>query len=487
MASPALAHAQSDHPLNVPPSPPQDAKEPMAGMGIMAGELTHQSVLVQMRLTATDKLVERDVPGAWGVVEFRLNAKGAQPQLVHAFPHRDFIARAVFKGLEPNTNYTCTTRYGLTKEKLKSGPTLSFRTLPGPNLSRTVRFVVVTGMNYAKFHGDERINRKRHLEENNTNLPKPYAGPDKHLGYPALATILKKQPDFFVGTGDNVYYDTPDVPRAQTVPELRQKWHEQFIQPRYLDLFAKTPTYWMVDDHDYRVDDGDNSGPFLPLPETGRRILMEQLPYAPFEEPAAKTYRTYRVNQELQVWFPENRFYRSPNAMPDGPGKTIWGEDQKHWLMQSLKASDATYKLLISPTPMIGPDDLRKTDNHCDIGGFRHERDEFFRFLKANGLDQQNFFMICGDRHWQYHALDSTGFEEFSCGALVDANSRLGRAPGDPMSTDPDGLIKQLYTQKERSGGFLMVTCGEQNGKAQLTFEFFDERGDLLYRHTKSK
>jgi alkaline phosphatase/alkaline phosphatase D len=115
----------------------------------------------------------------------------------------------------------------------------------------------------------------------------------------------------------------------------------------------------MVDDHDYRIDDGDNSGEFLPLPETGRRVLLEQLPYAPADAPAAKTYRTHRVSRDLQIWLPENRFYRSPNSMPDGPNKSIWGEEQKQWLKETLVASDATFKILISPTPMIGPDDLR--------------------------------------------------------------------------------------------------------------------------------
>jgi len=33
-------------------------------------------------------------------------------------------------------------------------------------------------MNYAKFHGDNRIDRKIHLAHNNTELPEPYAGPD---------------------------------------------------------------------------------------------------------------------------------------------------------------------------------------------------------------------------------------------------------------------------------------------------------------------
>lgn len=472
-----------------PPSPPHGSPQPIAGMGMMAGEVTDRSALVQLRLTETDKLVDRDVKGAWGIVEFALRtADGAAigtPQTIRALPQRDFIARAQFSDLAAGTRYRCTTRIGLSAATLRPGPQLEFKTHPGSDNAESVSFVVVTGMNYAKFHGDDRIDRKQHLIENNTKLPKPYAGPDKALGYPALETILQAEPDFFIGTGDNVYYDTPDDPRAETVPEMRQKWHEQFVQPRYRDLFARVPTFWMVDDHDYRIDDGDNTGEFLPLPETGRRVLLEQLPYAPADAPAAKTYRTHRVSRDLQIWLPENRFYRSPNAMPDGPGKSIWGKEQREWLERTLVASDATFKLLISPTPMVGPDDLRKTDNHCDVGGFRHERDEFFAFLKANGLDQQNFFLVCGDRHWQYHAVDPSGFEEFSCGALVDANSRLGRMPGDPAGTDPKGLIKHLHTQRERSGGFLMIRCNPADGAkpASLEFLFNDERGKELYRH----
>ena len=482
--------AQSNSPLNRPPEPPADSAEPVAGLGIMAGSVSHESALVQVRLSAGRELVEGDLPGAWGLVEFTLNSDSLSESRVtvaRAFPHRDFIARVKFSQLLPDTRYVCTTRLGLDERSLEVGPTVEFKTLPGPEITGSISFAVVTGLNYAKFHGDERINRARSAIKNNTKLPQPYSGPDKHLGYPGLATILKMKPDFFIGTGDNVYYDTPDDPRAKTIEEMRQKWHEQFVQPRFQQLFAKVPTHWLVDDHDYRVDDGDNSGEFLPLPETGRRILLEQLPYSAYEEPAASTYRTFRVTRDLQIWFTENRFYRSPNVMADGPLKTIWGKEQKAWLKRTLKASDAKFKLLVSPTPMVGPDDLRKTDNHCDVGGFQYERDEFFTFLKENGLDQQNFFIVCGDRHWQYHALDSTGIEEFSCGALVDANSRLGRMPGDPAGTDPDGLIQHLHFQTERSGGFLVIRCESASltVDANLSFEFYDELGKQLYRVTK--
>ena len=218
-------------------------------------------------------------------------------------------------------------------------------------------------------------------------------------------------------------------------------------------------------------------------------MMMEQLPVAPHDKSETKTYRTHRLSRDVQIWLPENRMYRSPNATPDGPEKTIWGAEQKAWLKRTLAESDATFKLLISPNPMVGPDDARKTDNHTNIGGFRHERDEFFAWLKKEGLAEKGFYVVCGDRHWQYHSIHPTGIEEFSCGALVDANSRPGRKPGDSASTDPKGLIKQVYSQEKPSGGFLLIesTPGESDGSPALVFRFHDENGAVLYEHRKSK
>ena len=137
---------------------------------------------------------------------------------------------------------------------------------------------------------------------------------------------------------------------------------------------------------------------------------------------------------------------------------------------------------------MVGPDDLRKKDNHTNVGGFEHERDQFFDWLKSSGVGKAGFYVVCGDRHWQYHSIHPSGVEEFSCGALVDANARLGRKPGDPKSTDPDAQIKQPYYQTPASGGFLEieVTPGASNSPARLTFRFRDEGGKLLHQHVKT-
>ena len=39
---------------------------------------------------------------------------------------------------------------------------------------------------------------------------KAYPGEDKKLGYPALVAIKNLKPDYFIGTGDNVYFDHPN-------------------------------------------------------------------------------------------------------------------------------------------------------------------------------------------------------------------------------------------------------------------------------------
>jgi alkaline phosphatase/alkaline phosphatase D len=447
------------------------------GQSQMAGEVTERSAIVQARLTEASKKSDKYGEGVEGVGCFEISTSSEfknsyRTPWQKAEKDNDYILRAQVGGLQAGTEYFWQVLYGKDKGEIRPGRVCRFRTLEGKEGRSKVSFVVVTGMNYARFH----------LGKNS------YKGEDKKLGYPVLETILKMKPDFFVGTGDNVYYDHPAGEQAAKTPsQIRKKYHEQFGQQRYIELFAQVPTYWEKDDHDYRYNDCDNSGEIEPLPALGRKMFREQLPVVEMTDEEGVTYRTHRINQDLQVWLVEVRDYRSANSMPDGAGKSIWGKEQKSWLKETLSKSDATFKILISPTPMIGPDDGYKKDNHTNIGGFRYERDEFFRWLKDNGFDKKGFYIVCGDRHWQYHSIDVSGFEEFSCGALVDANSRIGRKPGDPKSTDPEGTIKQAYCMQKASGGFLLITVepGENDAYPKAHFDFFDEKGELLYSHTK--
>ncbi len=454
------------------------------GQGEMAGEVTADSVILQSRLTTERVIVDGDVPGAPGVARFELAtsedfAHATESPWLEATAEQDFIVKTVMDGLAPGTRYYYRLRYGPSQGNTRLGASRSFSTLPGADGVTEVNFVVVTGMNYARFHGTD---------------PRAGSPEDKALGYPALETILEKSPEFFVGTGDNVYYDVPREEFERTQPFMRRKWHEQLVQPRFIDLFAQVPTYWEKDDHDYRYNDSDNmiDNEPDPSPELGAATFLEQVPVVDPDDSSPVTYRTHRVSRDLQIWLTEGRDYRSPNMAPPGPDKTLWGAEQLAWLKATLLDSDATFKILISPTPMIGPDDANqagpqakghdpfKRDNHSNPYGFQHERDAFFDWLEQNEFLDKHFYIVVGDRHWQYHSIHPRGFEEFSTGALVDANSRLGRNPGDPESNDPEALIEQPFSSPEPTGGFLEVTV-TPGVAPSAAFRWFDERGVLTY------
>lgn len=432
--------------------------------GVLVGEPSDTGAWIQTRLTASEGEPGSPPPGRNGVVRFEVCHDPGFPEgqvmrtaLLPAVEESDHIVRARLNGLSPDSPVHWRVFSGADADHLTPGPRGSFRTSPGLEGAGAVSFCVVTGMNQNKFLNG-------------------YKGEDKGLGFPGLASMAALDPSFVVFTGDNVYYDHPREPAAKTRDELRAKWHVQFAQPRMIDLFARTATFWMKDDHDHRFNDCDNTGKRLPSSQLGIDTFIEQVPVS------TPTWRTHRVSRDLQVWLVEGRDHRSPNSMDDGPDKSLWGSEQLAWLKRTLLESDARHLVLLSPTPLVGPDDAYKRDNHTNPKGFRHEGDAFLDWIVEEGL-LERFVVVCGDRHWQYRSVHPTGVEEYSCGALVDANSRLGRKPGDPKSTDPDALVEQPYVSRKASGGFLEVRTepSGDGGPAGLHFVFRDEFGVELY------
>lgn len=461
-------------------SPSQSLAGITNGQGEQAGEVTSTSVILQSRLTNGRTLVEDDLPGMAGFARFEVStddafADSTSTRILTATADHDFIVKTKVSGLELGTRYFYRVHFGTDKDRLdQTGATRSFRT-NAPASSDPVSLVVVTGMNYWKYHSQT-------------------PGADKTIGYPGLVSMAALKPDYFVGTGDNVYYDSPRTlggskrklthEFARTQQQLRQKWHVQFCQQRFIDLFSDVGVYWEKDDHDHRTNDCDTQGDYLPSNRLGIDTFKEQVPITDPADPDAKTYRSHRLSKHLQIWLPEGRDYRSANNSPDGPDKVMWGKEQVAWMKKTLRRSDATWRVIISPTPLIGPDDAYKRDNHTNINGFQHEGDAFKQWLIDKGLDNNTYF-VCGDRHWQYHSIAPNGLEEFSCGALVDANARAGRLPGDRKSTDPDATIQQPYVQtpKTVSGGFLRIVAEEKDAVPEIRFEFYDEQGAPLYSH----
>ncbi|MFP4288036.1 MAG: alkaline phosphatase D family protein [Bacteroidales bacterium] len=479
-------------------------KQKLFVMPMMAGEVSSGSVILQARLTARDTIIYDDihdvesvfnarVQGKEGWVRFYLsdNIRLEEPIVSEwrkGTEESDYIIKENFTSLLPATKYYYLSEFGTDKENTYRSKIQSFQTLPSEDESENVSFVMVTGSHLDRFYLGGGFGKP------SLQGADAYTAPDKYLGFPAFEAITELEPDFFIGNGDNVYYDHPPDMKSKTREELRANWQRQFSMPRIREMFAQVPTFWMLDDHDHRFDDSDTVAfnerfGLHPSHELAMETWMEQLPLTTKSWEETKLYRRIRAGKDLELWLVEGRAYRSPNRMPDGPDKSIWGEEQKNWLKSTLKQSDATFKVLVTPTPMVGPDDGYKSDNHTNPDGFRYEGDAFFDWLTREGFLEENFYIICGDRHWKYHSVHPSGFEEISCGAMVDQNSRIGREPGDPKSTDPEGEIVQLYSDPEPTGGFLHVETKPENAEnlfPSLVFTLYDDEGSILYQYTKN-
>jgi alkaline phosphatase D len=184
--------------------------------------------------------------------------------------------------------------------------------------------------------------------------------------------------------------------------------------PTLRDFHRQVGSFFMKDDHDTLTNDShpdDRSGD-LTFTE-GLRIFREQT--APAEPP----YRTQRWGRHLQVWLLEGRDFRSTAEEDRTQTPGILGAKQLAWLEATLAASDATFRVVITPTPIVGPDRDNKDDNYANKG-------YLIEGTKVRALLARfsNLTVVTGDRHWQYVSRDkTTGIEEWSVGAATDAHA----------------------------------------------------------------
>jgi alkaline phosphatase D len=313
----------------------------------------------------------------------------------------------------------------------------SFSTAPSREEARDVKFVVVTGQDYDR--RDDDVNGHRIYE-----------------------SMLLLRPDFFVHTGDVVYYDKGEL-QGRDVATARMKWQRMYALPFQRRFHLEVPSYFLKDDHDVLKDDCWPGQSFGELTfDQGVAVFREQVPSG------ASPYRHVRWGKHLQVWFLEGREFRSSNNAPDGPGKTILGSAQREWLARTLAQSDATFRLVVSATPIVGPDRSAKADNHSNAA-FAHEG----KWLRELLASQPGVAVVCGDRHWQYTSVDpETGLWEFSCGPTTDAHA--------------GGFSADRRTEAHRylavRGGFLSVSVepGLAGAEARLVMRHHDTQGAVV-------
>lgn len=361
-----------------------------------------------------------------------------ETQWIAVDPSKNFTKQWKLDNLNSNTAYAVEILARL-NEKSGISDTIRgvFKTAPSEKDIDAINFTVVTGHDY---------NRRD----------------DPKNGHIIYNSMLQDDLDFYVHTGDIEYYDKPN-PWALTEDLMRYKWDRLFALPFQRRFYANTTSYFIKDDHDVLSNDsypGMNYGTVSF--DRGIEIFDEE--QFPSND---KTYKTIRWGKDLQIWIVEGRRFRSKNNDPDGPDKTIWGEEQKQWLYKTVEASNATYKVIISATPILGPDRGNKNDNHANVG-FKHEGDEIRNFFNKFN----NVFLCVGDRHWQYVShFEDTNLWEFSCGPGSDVHA----GGWNESNKTPEHKFLRV------KGGYLFGSVYHENGDAMIKFEHRDVDGNVVH------
>ena len=316
-----------------------------------------------------------------------------------------------------------------------------FKSAPLPDQRLPVTFCVMTCQKY------ERLDR-----------------PDGLAIYPAMGAL---RPDFFVNTGDAVYYDQGPV-IALTPALARYHWARMFALPTLRDFHRNCTSFFMKDDHDILSND---CGPATRSGELtyaeGVRLFREQTALP------EKANRTFRWGRDLQVWLMEGRDYRTPDwAENRTPAPTLWGREQIKWLGETLAASTATFRVIFTTVPVVGPDRSNKDDNYANAG-FAVEGKEIRELLAR----YPTLTVITGDRHWQYVSVDpATSVHEWSVGPSTAAHA------GGWEEKIPRPEHRFLRTGQ---GGFLSGVVTPTATGASLELRLHDVDGRVVYREQK--
>jgi PhoD-like phosphatase len=167
------------------------------------------------------------------------------------------------------------------------------------------------------------------------------------------------------------------------VPAYAGIWRDFLANPRLSPIFDRTQFAAQRDDHDYGVQDANSTN----------LVPWGLAPWEGLIEP--RTY--YRFSAGLaDVWVLDQRLHKTDPAAPDGPDKTLLGAEQRAWLLRTLAASRAPFKVVCAPCT-LAPVSANQRDGSWAVG-FTAERDLLLAHVREHVTGRTLF--VTGDTHW---------------------------------------------------------------------------------------
>lgn len=417
----------------------------------------------------------------------------ARTAAVAVEPARDFTARLHLDGLTPDTVYAY--RVWCSDGRNDDGAVGldgSFRTAPAADSARPLRIA------WGGDLGGQNVCR------------------DQERGYPIFTVIAARQPSLFIALGDMIYGDdtcaatgrygnaqVPGPPPARDRAGYWAHWRYNRADPHHQALLARVPMAPVWDDHEIVDDAGPLHDVAPDAPDTrllapARAAFLDYQPMLPPADEPMRLYRSQRWGRHLEIFFLDTRQYRDANSAPDSEGapKSLLGPAQRRWLEESLVASTATWKVIVSSVPLsipTGAGEARDGFASGDTaGGFEREAAELFAVLNARGVTNHvwlstdvhfatafRYRPIAVDAQWTSHEfitgpLNAGVFPHSSLDPTFRPERLLFYGPRNPSD----------ITSFEEAVGWFNFGMLEVLGNGRLSISVINGNGQTVYRTT---
>jgi len=268
-------------------------------------------------------------------------------------------------------------------------------------------------------------------------------------------------PMAFLFLGDNIYIDKPLQRNLQRVYYYRRQ-----LRPEYRRLTSSTAMYAVWDDHDFGANDcsggPDRFKPDWKVPVW--KVFKENWNNAYYggggEQPGC--WFDFSIG-DVDFFMTDGRYYRS---FKDG---TMLGPVQKRWLLEKLKASTATFKVIGSGTLWTETADKGGADSWW---GVPEEREEVFSLIDREKIP--GVILLSADRHRTdvYEIKRPNGYTlwEFETSKLTNLHTHATRP-------------KAVFSYN-KGNFFGLLTFDTTRADPELTFQCITIDGESVYSLT---
>ena len=356
LAVPSLALAQTANPLIT-----RDAMRPQMAHGMQSGDPKADGAVIWTRSDRPARM--------W--LEWATTASFNNPTRVrgpYLMEDSDFTGRLDLAGLPAGQEiFYRVVLQDLHNERVLSEPLAGHLRLPsmaGAKASRDVRFT---------WSGD--------------TAGQGWGINEAWGGMKIYEQMRKVNPDFFLHSGDTIYADGPiqaqvkladgtlwnnvvtdEVSKvAETLNEFRGRYRYNLMDANVRRMAADVPQIWQWDDHEVSNNwsnakdvSGDKRYTEKSVPLLVARATKSFMEYAPLRRTAdiesERVYRHLPQGPLLDLFVVDMRSYRGPNSANlqtiENDESAFMGRPQIAWLLDGLKRSKSTWKVIAADMPL---------------------------------------------------------------------------------------------------------------------------------------